>query len=677
MRQCSRGGLHFCGGARQLPMMNLSQQYEAPRIRLISTRLAPPAELTRWLLERRRIAYSEEPQATIFHVFHSKRLGVDVELPLLLTPEGSAGGVFAALEVIDRKCRAGERVYGESDEERARTREWIELFHRQIFRPAVQLFYFHALGTPGLLRSFATLDAPLWQKAAVRCLFPLWKRLLIRGLKLDGFDADAACASIAEAFDRVESHLGTNRRFLGGDEPGTADIVFAAFATPVTLPAGFSVKALRFEQLSPAMQAVVRQFCDRRGGRLVDAIYENARPTPQPRLRRSRDGPSLLERLISPSVSRLVAKFLSKYMPRISFGKTLILSRWKDVTEVLDRDNEYLIEPINKRRIEAVNGPFILGMDRSTALFEQREHVYAALHDADKKPFLATLEKESLRLLASAAEAGGKIDVVNGYSRLVACRTAVALFGIRGPTEQDLLRAVRALFHETFLNQRNDPMVRGIGLAAGSEMKLWIESEITNRVTCGTVGNDVLGRLLSACGIDHADEARRVIGGLLVGSIDTTATAVANIVMEVVSNARLKADMQRDVEDPKRLAGWCWEALRRRPHNAGLLRQAGPQACLGGKPIAEGTRVLLVTLAAMHDPAAFQCPGILDPLRQTDLYLHFGRGLHACAGRDFNAVQIPALVRELVRRDVTGPTTFRTRGPFPDTLVVSIDKGSS
>ena len=654
--------------------MTLSEQYEAPRIRLISTRLAPPAELTRWLLERRRIPYSEEPQATAFHAIHSFWHGVDIELPVLLTPEGPSSGVLGALDVIDRKCRGGERVYGESDEERVRAREWIELFHRQILRQAVQLFYYHALGAPRFLRRFATLEAPYWQKAAVRCLFPLWKRLLVRGLKLDGFDAGAACASIAEAFDRVESHLGAERRFLGGDEPGTADIAFAALATPVTLPARFGAEAPKFEELSAAMQAVVRQFRDRRGGKLVDAVYEQARPTPQPRLRRAKDGPSLLERLVSPAVLRLAARLLVKCAPRIWLGKTLIVSRWKDVAEVLDRDNEYLIEPINKSRIEAVSGPFILGMDRSTALFEQRELVYAALCDADKNPFLATLEQESHRLLASAAAAGGKIDVVNGYARLVACRTAAALFGIRGPTEQDLLRAARALFHETFLNQSNDANIRRIGLAAGREMKQWIVAEIDDRTARGAFGDDVLGRLLSSRGADHADEARWIIGGLFVGAIDTTATAVANIIMEVVSNARLRSDMRRDVDDPKRFAGWCWEALRRRPHNAGLLRQAGPDACLGGKSVAEGTRVLLFTLAAMHDPAAFDRPGILDPQRPTDLYLHFGRGLHTCAGRDFNALQIPTLVRELVRRDVAGPASFKTRGPFPDRLVVSIGK---
>jgi cytochrome P450 len=657
--------------------MTVSEQYEAPRLRLISPRLAPPAELTRWLLERRRIPYVEQPQATVFHAFHSMWHGVDAELPLLLTREGPKGGVLAALDVIDRRCRSGERVYGESEEECAAAREWIELFHRQVFGPAVRLFYFHALGTPRFLRSIATLEAPFWQKAAVRCLFPLWKRLLIRGLKLDGFDSEAACASIAGAFDRVESHLGAERRFLAGDEPGTVDIVFAALATPVTLPAGFGAQAPRFEELPAPLQAVVQQFRGRRGGQLVDAVYEHARPAPQPRLRAAKEGPSLRERLVSPAVLRLLARLLVKRAPRISLGRTLILSRWKDVTEVLDRDNEYLIEPINKRRIEAVSGPFILGMDRSARLFEQREQVYAALRAADKQPFFATLEQESLRLLKAAADAGGRIDVVNGYARLVACRTAVALFGIRGPTEQDLLRAARALFHETFLNQNDAPNTTRLGLAAGREMRQWIVAELQDRIDRNAPGHDVLGHLLSSLGPEQTDEARWIIGGLLVGAIDTTATAVANIILEVVSDARLKSDMQRDADDPKQFAGWCWEALRRRPHNPALLRQAGPHASLGGAPIAEGTRVLLFTLAAMHDPSAFDRPGVLNPRRPADRYLHFGHGLHACAGRDFNAVQIPRLVRELVRRDVSGPTTFRTRGPFPDTLVVSIGKDSS
>jgi len=103
-----------------------------------------------------------------------------------------------------------------------------------------------------------------------------------------------------------------------------------------------------------------------------------------------------------------------------------------------------------------------------------------------------------------------------------------------------------------------------------------------------------------------------------------------------------------------------------------MLRQAGKCAALPGKPVQEGTQVVLLTVAAMHDPAAFDRPNELIPDRPLDRYLHFGYGLHQCAGRNFNAIQIPHLVRELVRRDVSGAAKVRTQGPFPDELIVSL-----
>jgi cytochrome P450 len=284
---------------------------------------------------------------------------------------------------------------------------------------------------------------------------------------------------------------------------------------------------------------------------------------------------------------------------------------------------------------------------------------------------MSALRTESNKLLDTAIQSGGLVDVVNGYARCVAGRTAAAFFGIHGPTEQDLLRVIRSIFHETFLNQENNQKVTERGVAAGREFRAWIEQESARRLEANALGQDVLGRLLASTDRD-TESSRWMLAGLQVGAVDTTATVVANIVAEIVADARLKAAMLWDVNNPHRLRGWCWEALRRRPHNAGMLRQAGKNASLGGTPIKEGTSVLLLTVGAMHDPAAFHDPNSLFPDRPLDRYLHFGKGLHQCSGRDLNAIQVPTLIRELLIRDVSAHSKIRTRGPFPDELIVKI-----
>jgi cytochrome P450 len=370
-----------------------------------------------------------------------------------------------------------------------------------------------------------------------------------------------------------------------------------------------------------------------------------------------------------------LARFAARNLPpTVRFRNYLLVSRWADVADVLARDGDFRIAPVNAERIEGVMGPFILGMDRSEALFAQRIAVYDAMNGADFAPVRTILEKEPAEFLTAAAEHDGKIDVVNAYARKVAGHVAAALFGISGPSEADLLRVARAVFHETFLNLSNDETIRKTGRAAGQELKAWIAGERERRLTSGDLGKDVLGRLLERerAGVLSDAEVGHVLAGLLVGSIDTTATAVSNIVVEILSDWALAENIRRDLNDRRRLYGWCWEALRRRPHNPVLLREAVEGASIAGEPVPAGTRVVAFTLAAMQDERVFDSPAVLNPDRPPHLYMHFGRSMHQCAGRDVNALQIPALIAALMRFSPSGRVRVKNAGPFPDQFYVRI-----
>ncbi len=644
--------------------MDVAQNYEVGRLTFRSERLSPASELLRWFCEQRKIAYIEQPSGV------PDRAQI---LPQVVTPNGVTTGIEAALDLLDRRCRSGERIFGETEPVREANRRLLVNLQSILARPALRLWYFHALGHPGLFNWMVDSNSTWWHSYLRSFSSGRLKQRFRRRYELENFDPAAAESEVAGALTKIETDLETSGApFLSGAAPGTADTIFAAFLSPLICPSNSCARYPDLQTWPAPLRELVERIRGRPAGRLALQIYEQARPPLQPNLPAPSYGPSFLERLFfSPALVRRAAQVLLRFAPRMAIGNRLIVSSWQDVTDVLSRDNEFLIAPVNGARIDSVGGPFMLGMDRSPALIEQREHVYASLRDANKQNMLEILERESNRLLDDALSQGGKIEVVNGYARLVAGRTAAALFGISGPTEQDLLRVIRSIFHETFLNQSGDEAVRDRGVAAGREIKSWIQAECGRRLATQNLGDDVLGQLLRATGQDQ-DAARLMLGGCLVGAIDTTATVVANIIAEVVADPQLKAAMTRDMDHPRRLLGWCWEALRRRPHNAGMLRQAGQHATLQGEPVKEGTQVVLLTVAAMHDPAAFENPNDLVPDRPTDRYLHFGRGLHQCAGRDFNVIQIPFLVRELLRRDVSGRAAVRTRGPFPDELIVSL-----
>jgi cytochrome P450 len=628
--------------------------YELPRIHLHGPPWFPAVEYLRWVCEARKLTYVEHPE----QMSHPLR----ADQVRLVASEGAFEGVLASLEFLDRRSRESERVFGDSQERCVSNHERVLKYLLGLSQPSIRLWLFHLQNSPDVL-------APLLSATSSSSTSPSCAMHFNKGESINPVNELAA---IEKTLVEVESELAQKGTpFLAGNAPGVEDIMLSALAYLLVLPTNAGVTLPNRLSLPPALQELVDQTQQRPAGQLIVAVYEQTRPKRQPTLPLPTYGPTWLERILNPKVVRMGAQVLLKWVPRIQLGNRLIVSDWHHVSEVLEKDNDFLIAPVNGQRIRDVGGPFILGMDRSPELVEQREHVYSAMKDADRSSFKRILTEEPGRLLDSAIQAGGRIDVVNGYARLIAGRTAAAFFGIFGPTEQDLLRVIRSIFHETFLNQGRDLEVQRRGIAAGLEIRDWIQSEQSRRREQQEFGRDVLGRLMASTEGDN-DLARYMLGGLQVGAVDTTATVVANIIAEVVADRHLKSAMMEDIQHPERFRGWCWEALRRRPHNAGMLRQAGSNAVLRGIPVPEGTQILLLTVGAMHDPSAFDNPNHLRPDRPLDRYLHFGRGLHQCSGRDLNAIQVPILVRELLLRDVSSHSSPKSLGPFPDELIVNI-----
>src|SRR5205085_52959 len=133
-----------------------------------------------------------------------------------------------------------------------------------------------------------------------------------------------------------------------------------------------------------------------------------------------------------------------------------------------------------------------------------------------------------------------------------------ALFGIRGSDEALFMDVARAVFGHVFLNLSDDETIRQRALKAAALMETWFNGEIKRRRGANQLGNDMMGALLTAKTLDD-DGVRRTLGGMLVGSIDTTASSVAKIIATIAKDATLAKNVATDVNDPARLAGWCRE----------------------------------------------------------------------------------------------------------------------
>ncbi len=351
----------------------------------------------------------------------------------------------------------------------------------------------------------------------------------------------------------------------------------------------------------------------------------------------------------------------------LKFGKTVIAARHADAQAVLARDLDFLIAPVNAGRIEAVNGAFVLGMDRGPVLERERRALYSALATVDQNALKAEAQGDIATLIGDAT----MIDAVGGFARIVAGKTAARLFGLK-PADEPLFRdVVRAIFNHTFLNINGDKAVEARALRAAAAMKEWFLDEIAARRTSGNLGRDMMGALL-AQGIVDDDGVRRTLGGMLVGSIDTTAGATARILSVIDSDRILRAQFAATSSESQRYA-FCMEALRRWPHNPIVMRVAGSAGSLNGIDYAAGDTIVVWTQAAMQDASAFPEPRRMRDDRDPRSYLHFGGALHACAGRAVNAWQVPLLVGTLVDRKFRIDGKMAWAGPFPDTLPVKFD----
>ena len=119
-----------------------------------------------------------------------------------------------------------------------------------------------------------------------------------------------------------------------------------------------------------------------KAGQLCLRVYTH-RPKVQDHGDVPADSPKLVQRIVTPKVVRGLMRLLAALGPRVVKlpKKQALVARYDDVQDLLRRDADFRIAPINATRIEGVMGPFILGMDGGPALpwwaytAERKRHV--------------------------------------------------------------------------------------------------------------------------------------------------------------------------------------------------------------------------------------------------------------------------------------------------------------
>jgi cytochrome P450 len=664
--------------ARDVPPTR-PEDLDPPRYVIVSARVSPMVELARWLFERCHIPYEEQGHAPLLHVPFTLRHRGGVEVPVVVSAAATWKGARETLHGLDSRLRDGERIFGDEPDERDRNIALVEQLLQRLLLQVRRLAYFHLLPFRRVVLPVVSDGVPAWERAVVAASFPIWRRLMGRALDFSAAAIADAPPKIEEAFSLVEAELADRGTpFLGGDAPNAIDIIFAALVAPLTLPAGYGSKLPALDELPPDLRRFVDALRARRGGQLVFDTYAAARPAPQPHVTRPRRNRTLAQRLFGPAAQRTAARAAAAWGAPLVFRQLALVSRWRDVQHVLEQDLAYRVQPINGPNFETISGTFVLGLDRGPQFARERQHMYAAVSRIDADDLRARIGAAADRIIADALAIGDRLDVAHGYAHLVAARTADYIFGIPGPTEADLMRVCRSLFHFSFLANPNETRVTERARRAADELRSWMVHEISRRRNEHIEQDDVLGRLLAIRDDRNAplddDAVRRILAGLLVGAIDTTAPTVPRIVHVLASDPAVLARVKRDLGDRMKMTGWCWEALRMWSSAPVLFRRTASPVTLAGRAIPEGCKVAAFTQAAMFDRGIFPQPRQLDPARPLQNYMNFGGGLHPCAGRGVNAVQLTELVSRLLAHEILDVGKPRFVGPFIDELVVTIGR---
>jgi cytochrome P450 len=169
-------------------------------------------------------------------------------------------------------------------------------------------------------------------------------------------------------------------------------------------------------------------------------------------------------------------------------------------------------------------------------------------------------------------------------------------------------------------------------------------------------------------------------GGLLIGAIETTSQAVAQVIQYLLNDPVWlpKAQAAAQLADPTEFDGIVWEALRYVPISPYLFRKSASDYTVGmgsdyATLIPAGTIVLPLTQSAMFDPRAFENPEQFIPQRNWYHYFHFGFGSHECMGKYIGMVMIPEMVRQvLLRHNIKANAAIDYKsGPFPEAYELS------
>lgn len=378
----------------------------------------------------------------------------------------------------------------------------------------------------------------------------------------------------------------------------------------------------------------------------------------------------------------IVFSILRWIKPTIVFEGKALVTRFDDVNEVLERDSAFRVPYAEKMKKVTQGGNFFLGMDNTAVYTRDVSNMRLIVRREDISHIVAPFVSTTCEQIIAAS--GGRMDVVQALTRVVPARLIGRYFGTPGWDEAEFIDATTSMFQ--YLFYPDDAEVEREALQAAEKMRAYLDQEIAerkaNRIRCD---DDILGRCLKlqSSGISGmGDESiRNNLIGLLIGAIPTTSKCAANTLNYLFDHPELLVTAQQAAraDNDQLMVQYVLESLRFSPFAAGVQRictedYVVAKGTLRSTKIPKGTVVLAATQSAMMDWFEIKRPSTFRLDRPAYQYMHFGYGLHTCFGQYINLVQIPAIVKAVLKQKVLRRTSeMKSVGPFPISMNIEFE----
>ena len=340
------------------------------------------------------------------------------------------------------------------------------------------------------------------------------------------------------------------------------------------------------------------------------------------------------------------------------------------------------------------NGIYLMAHDDDALHTREKSLMQGMLNRDDLPQVRAMVARIAKALLDSA---NGHLEAINGYCRMVPATLVQDYFGLTGVDRKKLIEWSYWNQADTFYNQPFDLLsdekrkeISDRHTQTGEELGRYVAELILDRWLAvkaeqaehtllapwyllrmlmrslfgkrsDKLTDDIVTRMVRTAYPGAVDfDIKRLgvnAGGLLIGAIETTSQAVAQVIEYLLDHpewlAKAKSAAQSD--DPVAFDAIVWEALRFVPISPYLFRKTANTYTVAkgterATAIATGTYVLAVTQSAMFDAKAFENADQFLPGRNWYHYFHFGFGSHECLGKYVGMVMIPEMVRQAVLR---------------------------